>query len=448
MITLTARIVLAIALLSCSIVPAAGQASQKSLAQLPASARQLVSIKATGSKRFPEEAIVAESALQLNTAVTEDDFKRAARHLGDTGAFTDVGYKFSYSAAGTKLEFQVEDAFKFVPARFQDFVWFTDDEMRRRIKDHIPLFDGELPLSGNMADEVSDVLQAMLVENAVPGHVEFVRAGKKDGPIEAIEYSVADVLIRVRKISFTGAGEPEQEALEAAARKLPEHQYSRTRMEQLVQRQLLPVYTSRGYLKAAFGPPQPKPVRNAEPAEDGPRNQTFVDVTFAVTPGIRYMLKAIQWSGNKEFPTEQLQKMVHIEVGQPANTSRLSGNLKDVQTLYGSRGFIRAAIAVEAEYNDPAQTVTLRLNVKEDAAYHMGELEYRGLDNSLAAKLRGLWKIRAGEVYDATYLSEYLRVAQKLLPQSLDWEVTPHVTANVRERTVDIDLIYAVKAPN
>ena len=38
----------------------------------------------------------------------------------------------------------------------------------------------------------------------------------------------------------------------------------------------------------------------------------------------------------------------------------------------------------------------------------MGDLEFRGLDNSLTAKLRNAWKIRPGEVYDATYLSEYL----------------------------------------
>ena len=78
----------------------------------------------------------------------------------------------------------------------------------------------------------------------------------------------------------------------------------------------------------------------------------------------------------------------------------------------------------------------------------MGELEYRGLDNSLTAKLRAVWKIRPGEVYDATYLEEYLPEAHKLLPARLDWDVSPHVTANVADKTVDVDLIYSVKAPN
>jgi hypothetical protein len=77
----------------------------------------------------------------------------------------------------------------------------------------------------------------------------------------------------------------------------------------------------------------------------------------------------------------------------------------------------------------------------------MGDLEFRGLDNSLTAKLQNAWKIRPGEVYNTTYLNEYLPVAQKLLPSTLDWEVSPHVTPNLRDKTVDVDLIYTAKAP-
>jgi len=425
-----------------------GTTSQKALAQMPASARQLIAIKVTGSKRFPEAAVAAATGLQMGAPVNDDDFKKAARRLGDMGVFTDIGYNYSFSSAGTKLELHVTDADKFVPARFEDFVWFPDDVLMKRIKEHAPLFDGELPLFGRLADEVSDVLQAMLVENAIPGHVEYVRTGKPDGPVESINYHVNDVLIQVRHIEFSGAAEADVPVLEAAGERLPNHEYSRSRLNQLVQRQLLPVYYARGYLKAQFGEPQSKVVKQPSAEnEDGPRNQTVVDVTFAVTPGQQYKLTSLEWSGNKEFPAEALQKMVRAETGQPANTVRLGDNLKDVQKLYGSRGFITAAITPEAVFDEGAGTVVIRLEVKEGPVYHMGELEFRGLDNSLMAKLRTAWKIRQGEVYDATYLSEYLPAAQKLLPSNLDWDVTPHVTANIRDKSVDVDLIYSVKAP-
>jgi outer membrane protein assembly factor BamA len=438
------------AVFGCLCLPGMAQGSntQQPLSQMPTSARQLIAIKVTGSKRFPEEAVAAATGLQMGAAVDDDEFKKAARRLGDTGVFTDVGYTYSYSTAGTKLELHVTDAAKFVPAHFEDFVWFSDAELLKRIKEHTPLFDGELPMFGRMVDEVSDVLQAMLVESSIPGHVEYRRMGKEDGPVESINFRVTDVLIEVRKVEFAGASEADVPALEAAAEKMGDREYSRSRLNQLVQRQLLPVYCARGFLKAQFGEPQPKVVKSpAADNEDGPRNQTVVDVTFAVTPGIPYKLKSLDWSGNRELTTETLQKMVRAEVGQPANTVRIGDNLKDIQRLYGSRGYVAATIKPDTEFDDPAGTVVLHMDVKEGSVYHMGELEFRGLDNSLTAKLRAAWKIRPGEVYDATYLSEYLPEAQKLLPPSLDWEVASHVTANVRDKSVDVDLIYSVKAP-
>jgi len=424
------------------------QSTGKSLDQLPAADRKLIAVSVTGSKRYPEADIVAASGLQLGTTITEDDLKKAARRLGDLGVFTDIAYNYSYTSAGTKLTLQVTDGERFVPVRFEDFVWFSDAQLLERIRERAPMFNGELPLSGNMADRVSDVLQALLVENAIPGNVEFERAGKTDRPVEAIVYKVADVAIQIRDVEFTGAGETELPALKAAAQRVFEREYSRSVLNALVQHQLLPVYYSRGYLKASFGEPQPKLVKKPSAEnEDGPRNLTIVDVIFPVTPGEPYKIKALDWSGNKEFPTDVLQKMVRAQPGEVANTVRIGDNLAAVQKLYGSRGYVAATVTAKAEMDDAAATAVINIEVKEGPVFHMGDLEFRGLDNSLTAKLRNAWKIRQGEIYDATYLAEYLPAAHKLLPTSIDWDVSSHVTANVRDKTVDVDLDYSAKAP-
>lgn len=424
--------------------------AQDPLAKASPSARQLISITVTGSQRFPEAAIAAATGLQMGTSVVEDDFKKASRRLGDTGVFRDVGYTFSFSSAGTKLEFHVTDADKFAPVRFEDFVWFTDDELMKRIKESAPLFDGTLPLSGRLPDQVSDVLQATLVEAGIPGQVEYMHAAPMEGLPESIVYHVTGVLITVRNIEFTGVGDAELPPLQEAAKRLPDRGYTRTALQALVQRQLLPVFHARGYLKAAFGNPQPKVVKLpvADSSDDTIRNQTIVDVTFTVTPGRQYKLKDFAWQGNHEFPSDVLRKMIIAKPGEPANTVRLNDNLKDIQKLYGSRGYVTSTIKANANFDEADGTVTIAIEVNEGPVYHMGELEFRGLDNSLTAKLRSLWKIRPGDIYDATYLSDYLPAAHKLLPANLDWQVSPHTTANVRERTVDVDIIYSVKAPS
>jgi outer membrane protein assembly factor BamA len=414
---------------------------------MPASTYKLISVKVTGSKRFTSQEVAAASGLPVGTVAHEEDFKKAARQLGDSGAFSNISYTFSYSAEGTKLEFQVADADTFVPARFSDFVWFSDDELRQRLHERIPLYNGEVPANGRLAEQVSDVLQAALVELAVPGTVEAARHEDKNGKLESIEYNIAGVSIRIRHVDFAGAGAEELPLLEGAADKLSDREYSRAYMNSFIEHAVLPIYHEHGFLKASCGLPQPKVVKLASSDFANRQPPTFVDVTFQVTPGFQYKLSGWEWSGNKAVPTDELQPLLHAKAGQAADTVQLENDLRAVQELYGSRGYILAAVKVDAEFDDAGKTVAYHLAVTEDSIFRMGELEFRGIDNTLTARLQAAWKLRPGDVYDASYLKEYLPKARKLLPANLDWEVSPHVTAMARDKTVDVDLQYTAKAP-
>ena len=186
----------------------------------PPSAYKLIEVKVTGSKRFTQEDIVAASGLPVGTVCHEEDFKKAARQLGETGAFGVINYTYTYSSAGTKLEFQVTDADKFVPAHFADFVWFTDQELHQKLHDRVPLFNGELPTNGSLPDQISDVLQALLVENGIPGIVQYARTESKDERLQSIDYNVIGVSIRIHHAHFPGAGAAELPLLQAAADKI------------------------------------------------------------------------------------------------------------------------------------------------------------------------------------------------------------------------------------
>jgi outer membrane protein insertion porin family len=288
----------------------------------------------------------------------------------------------------------------------------------------------------------------MLVENRIPGHVEYLRTSGPKGQLAAIEYSVSNVTIRIRRIEFPGAGAAELPLLEAAADKLFGRDYSRTLLTSLIEHTVLSTYHDRGYLKAACAAPQPKVVQApATDASDDKRDVTQVDVTLAITPGVQYKLIGWNWSGNKNINTKDLQTLLHVQTGQPANTVQLENDLRAVQQLYGSQGYVTAGIKANAQFDDDAGTVAYQLVVTEGPVYHMGELEFRGIDNNLTARLRAVWKIRPGDVYDVTYLAEFLPQARKLLPATIDWEVSPHVTAIAKDRTVDVDLQYTAKAP-
>jgi outer membrane protein assembly factor BamA len=414
----------------------------------PPASYKLIAVKVTGSKRFTSDEIAAASGLPVGTIAHEEDFKKAARQLGESGAFSNVAFTYSYSSVGTKLEFQVTDAEKFVFAHFADFVWFTDEDLLQKVHERVPLFKGELPANGRLPDQVSDVLQALLVENGIPGHVEYLRTNGKNERLESIDYKVAGVSIRIHHVEFPGAGADELPPLQAAAERLIDLEYSREFMTNFIEHVLVPIYRERGYLKASCGPPQLK-VEKPAPSEpsDNTTKPTLLDVTFLPTPGLQYKLARWDWSGNKAIPSDTLEPFLHAKAGQIANTIQLDKDLRAIQELYGSRGYVIASIKANAEFDDAAGTAVFHLVVNEGAIFHMGELEFRGIDNNLTARLRAAWKLRPGDVYDVTYLKQFLPLAQKLLPPSLDWDVSTHVTALAGSKTVDVDLQYTAKAP-
>jgi outer membrane protein assembly factor BamA len=218
-------------------------------------------------------------------------------------------------------------------------------------------------------------------------------------------------------------------------------------MTNFIDHTVLPIYREHGYLRVSCAAPQPRVVKpaTAEPSGNSTK-PTFVDLTFPVTPGIQYKVTRWDWSGNKVIPSDKLDSFLHVKAGQIANTIQLDKDLRAIQEFYGSRGYVIATIRADAEFDNLAGTVVFHLVVNEGSVFHMGELEFRGLDNNLTARLRNAWKLRPGDVYDSSYLKEFLPQARKLLPASLDWDVVTHVTALTGSKTVDVDLQYTAKA--
>ena len=169
--------------------PAIAQVHRK-LVDMPKSARKLIEIKTSGTQRYGHDEIVAASGLRIGDSVTDDDFKKAAQRLGETGVFSDVAYGFSYSPLGTKLDLQLADAQKFVPVRFENFVWFTDEELGKELRNRVPLFRGEVPVAGTLLELLNDALQALLLEKNLPGRVDYMRMAPMDGgDIQALNHN-------------------------------------------------------------------------------------------------------------------------------------------------------------------------------------------------------------------------------------------------------------------
>jgi len=442
-----ARVILALSLLL-----SAAAAQKQSAGSKPSSvsANKLIALKVTGTTRYTDKEILAASGLQIGQNAADGDFKEAVQRLGDSGLFSDVVYSYSSSNAGTKLELQLADTdqSKLVPARFENFVWFTDAELLASLQSRVPLFKRLLPVAGNLPDHVSEALQAILTEKQFPGRVDYLREGDQSGgALHAIVYRVEELSIRIRNVEFPGAS-PEQAALlSTAARRLTGAEYTRATLAAADNFDLLPVYLQRGYLKAAFGPsdarvvPQPSTAENAQaPAEL--HSEIQVDAIVPVMPGNVYSTSSVDWKGNSAITTAEVAPLLHLPPGQPADAVRLLRDIENVTKLYRSRGYMTVQVKPDAQFDDEKSTVHYDLNVVEGDLYKMGELEIAGLDTQAKARLQAAWTLREGQPYNADYPRKFLDDTRDLVPRGVQWSVSVHETPDAKDKTVDVEIRF------
>lgn len=420
---------------ACVLLSASGafaQAQTLSPKQLPASAFQLIAIKVTGSQRYQPNQVAAASGLQIGQTVHEDDLRGAARLLGDSGAFHDVAFSFSYSTKGTTVDFQLQDSPDFVPARFENLVWFSDQDLADKLHARVPLFHGELPVRGDLADQVSLALQAMLIDEKVEGRADYMRVSPEGGPTEAFDFSVTGRRIRIRDVKFEGSDPTLLSSLQVAAREVSGKEYSRNPIRIQVEKDCRRFYLQRGYLKATLGEPEAVVV-NSDPEE------TTVDVVFRPHSGPQYKLAELTLSGNKVLPTETLRALIHAQPGEPVNGIQLEEDVAALQHLYGTRGYMAAAIKTDRAEDDKTLSVKYIVTISEGDVYTMGDLDIHGLDSRTTAQMQAAWVLRSGDTYNSDYPRQFSELADKTLRE---WNITIHESVNPRDKTVDVTLRF------
>ena len=407
---------------------------------------KLIALKVTGTARYTDKEILAASGLQIGQNAADADFKEAVRLLGDSGLFSEAVYSYTSSDNGTKLELQLADTdkSKLVPAHFENFVWFTDDELQAALQRSVPLFKQVLPITGNLPDRVSEALQTLLSEKQLPGRVDFLRnADESTGKVTAIDYRVEEISFRIRNLEFPGAS-PEQSALlVTAARRLTGAEYGRSSLAAVAKFDLLPVYLQRGYLKAAFGQSDARVVPPTSPAADAQKSADLeVDAIVPVKPGKMYSTSSVEWKGNSAIKTTEVAPLLHLPPGQPADAVRLLRDIENVGNLYRSRGYMMAQIKADAQFDDGKNTVHYEITITEGDLYTMGDLEILGLDTQAKARMLEAWTLRAGQPYNADYPNKFREDTRQLLPRGVLWSVTIHATPDPKDKTVDVEIRF------
>jgi outer membrane protein assembly factor BamA len=387
----------------------------------------LARIVVTGSQRYREDDVVRATGLAVSTQVTADDLQNAANRLGNSGAFASVQFLFKpvVGGKGVEADFQVTDAEKYLPAVFENFVWFSDQELQAAVHQAVPLFQGELPSSGSMSDDVSVALAKFLASKGLPSEISYIMSANFGGPPTAYKFKVAGANLKIRDVVLTNATHLAPEQLAKAVEPLKGTEYLRSDVAVVLEKNLSPIYQQRGYLKFAINDIKPK-------VDD--KSQVTIETTLS--EGEQYRLGGVSWSGNTLISSDELAKRITLKPGSPVDALQLDRDLSQVRKLYGKFG--REAVIIKPVPAFVNDTVNYAFQVTEGDLYHMGKLEIQGVESEQAHKLEQVWKLAEGAPYDATYVHEFIaNTVVKVPGHKWTWKMLeqiddPQKTVNVR----------------
>ncbi len=358
-------------------------------------------VEFVGLKKLSAQKVIDTSGLKVGSTISPDIIDAAAEKLMQSGLFKKLGYKLRTSAGEATVIFEVEEASRNLPVVFENFVWFSEDELARAIRQDVPFFDGTAPEAGTTTDKIAAALQRLLTQKKIPGHVEHMPYANLAKGSQEIMFTVEGIKIRVCSLRFPGAAAISEADLIKASQPLLKSDYSKKDASGFANYTLFPLYRHLGYLRAEFH--EPTAVLEASPGacENG------VALTIPVEEGVVYSWGSGDWSGNQALTNDDLTAALGMTPGEVADGTRIDKGLKDVRKAYAHRGYLAAAIKESTEFDDATKRVSYRFLVNEGARYFMGDLIVNGLPVEEVERLKTKWTLGSNAVFDESYIDDF-----------------------------------------
>ena len=395
-----------------------------------------------GSERYSAEEFFESAQLKVGDLVTIAILEQAAQRMSRLGLFTSVRFDYHTLQGNIRVTFRVADAGLMRPLKFDNFIWFSDEELLAQLAERVPMFAGTAPTSGGQIEKITLALDRVLTERGIHGAVQYMPGFPYRGaPVETMwhEFSVSGVEIPVAAIRFTGTEKFPVTVLDAEAQRLVGRNFVGPVLEGFAAKQILPLFHRRGMLRAAVSPPA---LTLLEPVED-----TFpVEVTFHIEEGPVFTVRAIEWEGVTAASLREVTKHITLKPGSAANVLQLGDDLKKlVKNLYRRRGYLDASASYVPAIDDAAHEITLIIKLTEGDQFEFEQVIFRGLSRKAQGQLDKRWKLKRGEPYDALYANRFLKKeAGRILDRAgiRDASVKVKLERNQRERTVSVIITF------
>jgi outer membrane protein assembly factor BamA len=376
-------------------------------AQPPPATAKLASIEIVGTAKLSNSEASAACGLKVGDIVGKEDLQKAADRLGALGLFASINYRFTTDASGVHVVFEAKDA-SGVPVVFDNFPWFTDEELSAGIRGALGAFDGTAPAQGAILDRMSAALEKLLPSKGIHGQVQHLLIEWPDSSGSVMQFTVLGNAVNLQAVEFSDPIASKSVAVTAQLSDIVGHPYSRLAIALYAFEQVRPAYFAVGYLKVSFGTPISVFTRSPSGSQED-----SVRVTLPIKLNTQYHLGGITWSGNVTYSVTSLSTMVPIAAGAIVDGNKIQAAWATIANSYAHVGYMDAQVDPQTTFDDAAAKVIYSVQITEGTQYHMGNLIITGLSLDGEKKLRQAWTLVSGSVFDQAYFDNFVtRIAK------------------------------------
>jgi outer membrane protein assembly factor BamA len=391
-------------------------------------------IKFIGDDTHTQAQLLAASGLRFGPS-TVQAVREAAQRLGDTGMFEGV----NFSSNGPELTFTLKPAASktMLPARFTNFLWWDDKDLNAVLEKQIPLYRSDaVPINGTVRDAISAALKDLVAAKGVPAPsvTSLPSASRPGGPSDCIAFSIATPQVIVRSVHLDQASPALLSKLQPVLAELSNQPWDSVHFLDLVDSRVGDTYRNNGYLDVAIGN-----LQHSEPTITG--DTIGLDVTASVNEGPVYHVSQLNWPGTPVLSSSDFLKQSLLKPGAVASVNDFHLTLHAIEVAYSAQGYIAAKADAPPQLDRAAHLVSYSFSVDPGPQYHVKSIQWSGLPPDQQQALASHFRMKAGDIFDATYFGNFLKEHTDLLRQG--YRPGINIRANPADHIVDLTLVFS-----
>jgi outer membrane protein assembly factor BamA len=394
------------------IVALAGVPSTSAAQALPAQTR-LAAVDVIGLQRLAKADVVSALGLQIGALITVADLEHAAERLSKSGVVSEVSFRYAFKGTNLTAIFTIVEAVTSTLVVFDNFPWFTDDELTASVARRLPGFSGRVADSSEAVDQVAGALSDLLKARGLAGSVTYLIFLDTRSGSRAHMFKVSGIPLPICSVDFRGVQPALEPSVRTEAAPLIGRDYSRVGSYEFLKATLTPFYRQRGHLRIQVVAATGNMAAVTASCASG------VAVTATVEEGLAYSWKGTEWAGNAAIASNVLDKVLAFKDGDIADGLKLDNGLRQAERSYGRVGHLLAKLTATPRFDDASRTATFDVSVSEGPQFRMGTLTVTGVGEETARKIQEHWRLKPGNVYDEEYPAQFpgelARTAPKLL---------------------------------